>query len=172
MNEQLELAESISAERLVAAMDDLLLRVGYQQPNKSVAAEYIKPDSDDRVEIESRPFSRVARHAQEDGGHYYTVESIIPHNGGSEDKLTFKNGTVFTEVDTWEQIGENDQERRSEEAELTPKEVAALYREVTDPTLEDRQRAIEAFYHKRHYSRGKIGRMIARVRDADRPRYF
>lgn len=171
IREQLELTELISAEQLAAAMDELLMRIGVGQPNRSIVAEYIKPVPDYGMAIENRPFGRVARHPSGDG-HYYTVESIIPNNGGSKDRLTFKDGRVFTRTDTWEQVGEDNQEEWTKETELSPQEVKELFDEVSSPALADRDRAIEAFYRKRYLSRGRVGRLIAHVLDTDRPRYF
>jgi len=176
MNEQLETSEQITAEQLSSAMDSLLSRIGRQKRDGSIQAEYINPGSeaDDNVAIESRPFGRIRRDPSEEGEGKvrYTVESIIPHNGGSADTLEFRNGTVFTRHKYWEQTGEHNQEEKEVEEELSPQEVAKIYGEITDPTLEDRFDAIDAFYKTKHESRGKTGRFIARIRKADRPRYF
>lgn len=178
MNEQLETAEQISAEQLKSAMDGLIERIGHPMNKWSVRAEYIKPMyMDPRAEsrvgkIESRPFGTVTRHKREDGNQYYSYGSVIPHNGGSEEELIFKNGSIFVKVDAWEQIGEDNQERTQKEEELSPAEVSELYREITNPTLEDRGTTINAYYQKRHNSRSKIGRFVARKRGTDKPSYF
>lgn len=47
--------------------------------------------------------------------------------------------------------------------QITPKQLSSAM---------DKDRAIEGFYLRRHFSRGKVGRLTVRVFDTDRPRYF
>ena len=171
LEEQLQNQEQVTAEQLSIAMDELLFRFGQEGPDRTVSASYILPGSED-VKIESRPYGRLGRYEGKDGSHKYTVETIIPHNGGSKKALSFKDGKAYAHSESWEQIGEHDQESHHSEGELTPEAINNLYKEITNPLIVPRERAIDGHYHQKHYSRSKVGRFIARARGSDRPRHF
>jgi hypothetical protein len=169
--EQLQSKEQITPAQLITAMDNILFRFGQEEPNGTVSFSYILPGSE-KVKIEDRPYGNLGRYEDDGGNLHYLTGYAIPHNGGSEKILTFGNDKVLMESQSWEQIGTDNQESRTKVGELSPEEIEGLYSEISDPNIAPRDRAIDAFYRRRHYSRSKIGRLIARVRDIDRPRYF
>lgn len=162
----------ITPVELQKAFDDLLFRWGQEGPDKTVRTEYFLPGPTYGVRIEDRPYERLGRYQLEDGSLRYVLASVIPHNGLKERTLTIGDDKVTFEGQAIEQMGADNQDRTKINGELSSEDMADIYTEVTDPDLVPRRQAVEGHYHQKHYKRGRVGRFIARVRDADRPRYL
>jgi len=164
----------VTPDELRAAFDDLLFRWGQETPNGTVSTEFLFPgtyETNGGVDIEKHPFVTLGRYDTENGRRY-TYGVAIPHNGVSTDTMIFEGSRILFEGGAYIQTGTDNWEDEKENGEYSPEEVKEMYTLVTDPGIMNRSREIYRFYHSRHLRRSRVGRLIARVRRMDEPKYL